>query len=158
MWPEGGTSPFRGDKGTTWEGGVRVPCVIRYPGKIPPRQVSSDIVAMEDFFMTFAALVGMSDIDKKLREGVEHEGKTYKVHLDGYDQTALFTGKGPSARKHYFYYDEVNLTAVRYGPWKVTIAAKMEGKWDNPLVHLGRPMITNIMMDPSERQWGEVNR
>ncbi|MAF30067.1 MAG: arylsulfatase [Croceicoccus sp.] len=158
MWPEGGTSPFRGDKGTTWEGGVRVPCVIRYPGKIPPRQVSSDIVAMEDFFMTFAALVGMSDIDKKLREGVEHEGKTYKVHLDGYDQTALFTGKGPSARKHYFYYDEVNLTAVRYGPWKVTIAAKMEGKWDNPLVHLGRPMITNILMDPYERQWGDVNR
>ena len=158
MWPEGGTSPFRGDKGTTWEGGVRVPCMVRYPGRIPARQVSAGIVAMEDFFMTFAALVGMPDIDKTLREGVEHEGKTYKVHLDGYDQTALFTGKGPSARKHYFYYDEVNLTAVRYGPWKVTIAAKMDGKWDNPLVHLGRPMITNILMDPYERQWGDVNR
>ncbi|WIA56160.1 arylsulfatase [Sphingobium sp. WTD-1] len=158
MWPEGGTSPFRGDKGTTWEGGVRVPCVIRYPGKIPAGQVSAEIVAMEDFFMTFAALVGMPDIDKKLKEGVEHNGKTYKVHLDGYDQTALFTGKGPSARKHYFYYDETTLTAVRYGPWKVTIAAKMEGKWDNPLVHLGRPWVTNILMDPYERQWGDVNR
>ena len=84
---------------------------------------------------------------------------TYKVHLDGYDQTALFTGKSDkSARKFVFYYDETVLTAIRYDSFKVSFSIKEGGHWDDPLVNLGRPMITNLRMDPFERQTGDVNR
>lgn len=159
MWPEGGTSPFRGDKGTTWEGGVRVPALIRWPGHIQPGQVSADIFAMEDWFPTLAAMGGEPDTVAKLLKGQQYGAMSYKVHLDGFDQTDFLTGKSPkSARNHVFYYDEANLTAVRMGPWKVTIASKRGGKWDDPLQPYGRPNITNLLMDPFERQDGDVNR
>lgn len=159
MWPEGGQSPFRGDKGTTWEGGVRVPAVVRWPGKIKPGQVSADIVAMEDWFPTLGAIAGEPDVVGKLKKGHQYGAMSYKVHLDGVDQTEFLTGKSPrSARNHLFYYDEANLAAVRIGPWKVTIASKRGGKWDDFLEPYGRPPITNLLMDPFERQDGDVNR
>ena len=114
MWPEGSTAPFRGDKGTTWEGGVRVPALIRWPGHIQPGQVSADIFAMEDWFPTLAAMGGEPDTVAKLLKGQQYGAMNYKVHLDGFDQTDFLTGKSPkSARNHVFYYDEANLTAVR---------------------------------------------
>ena len=158
MWPEGGTTPFRGDKGTTWEGGVRVPCLIRWPGA-PAGRVSSDIVDMTDLLPTLAAAAGEPGVIEKLKKGATFGGRNYKLHLDGFDQTALFTGQSDkSARNFVFYYDETALTAIRYQQFKITFSAKFDGHWDDPLQNLGRPMITNILMDPFERQWGDLNR
>ena len=128
MWPEGGTSPFRGDKGTTWEGGVRVPFMIRWPGA-PGGRVSSEIVDMTDLLPTLAAAAGEPDVVDKLKKGASFGGRNYKLHLDGYDQTALFTGKSEqSARNFVFYYDETVLTAIRYKQFKITFSAKFDGQ------------------------------
>ena len=132
MWPEGGTSPFRGDKGTTWEGGVRVPFLIRWPGA-PGGRVSSEIVDMTDLLPTLAAAAGEPDVVEKLKKGATYGGRNYKLHLDGFDQTALFTGKSDeSARNFVFYYDETVLTAIRYKQFKITFSAKVGGHWDDP--------------------------
>ena len=158
MWPEGGTSPFRGDKGTTWEAGMRAPCVIRWPGA-PGGRVSSDIVDMTDLMPTLAAAAGAPNVVESLKKGARIGERDYKVHLDGYDQTALFTGKSEQSNRNFvFYYDETVLTAIRYKQFKITFSAKMGGHWDDPLQSLGRPQITNLRMDPFERQWGDVNR
>jgi arylsulfatase A-like enzyme len=158
MWPEGGTTPFRGDKGTTWEGGVRAPFVIRWPGA-PAHRVSSEIVDMTDLMPTLAAVAGVSDLAPALAKGASFNGKSYKVHLDGFDQGAFFRGEQETSnRKFVFYYDETVLTAIRYDYYKVTFSAKLGGKWDNPLQSFGRPLITNLRMDPFERQDGDVNR
>ena len=158
MWPEGGTSPFRGDKGTTWEGGVRVPFVIRWPGSSGGR-VSSEIVDMTDLLPTLTAATGEENVVEKLKQGANFGGKNYKLHLDGYDQTALFTGQSDkSARNFVFYYDETVLTAIRYKQFKVAFSSKQGGHWDDPLLSYGRPIITNLLMDPFERQMGNINR
>ena len=158
MWPEGGTSPFRGDKGTTWEGGLRVPFVMRWPGA-PAGRVSSDIVDMTDLLPTLAAAAGETGVVEKLKKGAPIGGRNFKLHLDGVDQTALVHGQERAvARSHIFYYDETVLTAIRYKQFKVTFSAKQGGHWDDPLLSLGRPMVTNLRMDPFERQWGNVNR
>jgi arylsulfatase len=158
MWPEGGTTPFRGDKGTTWEGGMRVPTVIRWPGA-PGERVSSEIVSSLDFFPTLVAAAGESDAVGKLAQGADYGGTHYKVHLDGFDQTALFTGQSDqSARNFVFYYDETVLAAVRYQQFKVSFSVKANDRWDDPLLGLGRPLITNLLMDPFERQTGDVGR
>ncbi|MBS1202748.1 MAG: arylsulfatase, partial [Chromatiaceae bacterium] len=136
MWPEGGTSPFRGDKGTTWEGGVRVPFLIRWPGA-PAGRVSGEIVDMTDLLPTLAAAAGEPDTVGKLKAGATYGDHAYKVHLDGFDQTALFSGQSDkSARDFVFYYDETTLTAIRYHQFKVTFSAKMGGHWDDPLQNL----------------------
>ena len=158
MWPEGGTSPFRGDKGTTWEGGLRVPFVIRWPGA-PAGRVSSEIVDMTDLLPTLAAAAGEPNVVENLKKGASIGGSNFKVHLDGYDQTALFTGKSEkSARKVIFYYDETVLTAIRYQQFKISFSIKEGGNWDDPLLGLGRPLVTNLLMDPFEREVGNVNR
>ena len=158
MWPAGGTSPFRGDKGTTWEGGMRVPTVLRWPGAEGGR-VSGEIVSNLDFVPTLAAAAGETDVVEKLKQGATYNDTKYKVHLDGFDQTALFTGKSEqSARNFLFYYDETVLTAIRYKQFKITFSLKDSGRWDNPLLGLGRPLITNLLMDPFERQDGDVGR
>ena len=158
MWPKGGTSPFHGDKGTTWEGGVHVPCLVRWPGA-PGGRVSSEIVDMTDLLPTLASAAGEPDVASKLKQGADYGGKTYKVHLDGSDQTELFAGQSDqSARKLVFYYDETVLTAIRYDAFKVSFSIKEGGHWDDPLVGLGRPLRTNPRMDPFERQTGDVNR
>ncbi|MGB7551811.1 MAG: arylsulfatase [Chromatiaceae bacterium] len=158
MWPQGGTSPFRGDKGTTWEGGMRVPTVIRWPGA-PGGRVSSEIVSSLDFFPTLVAAAGEPDVVGKLAQGADYGSTHYKVHLDGFDQTALFTGQSDeSARNFLFYYDETVLTAIRYQQFKVSFSAKEGNRWDDPLLGYGRPLITNLLMDPFERQTGDVGR
>jgi arylsulfatase len=158
MWPEGGSSPFRGDKGTTWEGGMRVPTLVRWPGA-PGGRVCSDIVSSLDLFPTLAAAAGEPGVVAKLAKGADYGGTTFKVHLDGVDQTALFSGKSEaSARSSILYYDETVLTAIRYKQFKVTFSAKPGGKWDDPLVGFGRPVIFNLLMDPFERQDGDLGR
>ena len=92
-WPDGGTTPFRGEKNTTWEGGFRVPMMVRWPGKIDPGQVSNEIISMEDWMPTLLAAAGDSDIKNKLLQGHNAGGKTFKVHLDGYNMLPYFTGQ-----------------------------------------------------------------
>ncbi len=158
MWPQGGTTPFRGDKGTTWEGGVRAPFLVRWPGA-PGQRVSAEIVDMTDLLPTLAAAAGDPNTVANLAKGADYGGRTFKVHLDGFDQTALFSGKSDqSARDFIFYYDETTLTAIRYKQFKVTFSYKDADRWDNPLQNFGRPLITNLLMDPFERQTGDVNR
>ena len=124
MWPEGGTSPFRGDKGTTWEGGVRVPFLVRWPGASAGR-VSSDIVDMTDLLPTLASAAGEPNVVEKLKKGESYGGRNYKLHLDGFDQTALFTGKSNESARHFvFYYDETVLTAISDKQFKVTFSGE----------------------------------
>jgi arylsulfatase len=137
MWPQGGTTPFRGDKGTTWEGGVRVPALIRWPGA-PGGRVSGEIVDMTDLLPTLAAAAGVPDTVEKLAKGATFGGRKYKLHLDGFDQTALFSGASDqSARAFVFYYDETVLTAIRYKQFKITFSAKEGDRWDSPLLNYG---------------------
>ena len=118
-WPDGGTTPFRSEKNTNWEGGFRVPCLVRWPGLIKPGTLINDIVAHEDWAPTLLAAAGDPDVKEKLTKGFQASGKTFKVHLDGYNQIGLLSGKGPGARKEFFYFsDDGDLTGLRYNKWK----------------------------------------
>ena len=146
-WPDGGMTPFKGEKGTTWEGGFRVPMVVRWPGKIPAGVVNNEIVAGLDFLPTFvAAAGGPQDLPAKLREG--YDG--YKVHLDGFNQLDLLTGKGPSKRKEIIYYEGTTFQAIRYGNWKAHFIVQNEG-WFGPKEKLGAPLLFNLRQDPYEK-------
>jgi arylsulfatase len=114
---------------------------------------------MEDLLPTLAAAAGEPDVVAKLKAGADYGGRSYKLHLDGYDQTALFTGKSDkSVRNFIFYYDETVLTAIRYRQFKIAFSEKAGNHWDDPLLNLGRPRITNLLTDPFERQTGDLNR
>jgi arylsulfatase len=164
-WPDGGYAPFRGEKGTTWEGGVRVPCMVRWPGQIPPASVSNEPQAHEDLFLTLATAAGQDGIKDKLLNGAQLGSMTYKVHLDGYDNTALWTGKSKkSARREYFYYDETDLMALRVDDWKLSFGVKKNGLWWDPKSYPSVPYIFNLRMDPMEKmdphseEWGYAGR
>src|SRR6185436_8535629 len=121
-WPDGGNTPFRGEKDTNWEGGFRVPCVIRWPGVIKPGTIVNDMGAHEDFIPTFAAAAGEPQIVDKLRKGHEIGGRTFKVHLDGHNLLPFFKGETKeSPRKGFLYWsDDGDLMAIRYEQWKAT--------------------------------------
>ncbi len=150
-WPDGGTTPFRGEKGTTWEGGFRVPMMVRWPGTVEPGTVINDIFSHEDWMPTLMAGVGEPDIKEKLLEGHEAGGKTFKAHLDGYNQMDLLAGKGPGERKEIFYFDAGgNLNAVRYNDWKIHFTI-MEGSINEAYRKTPSwPLIVNLRMDPYE--------
>ena len=150
-WPDGGTTPFRGEKGTTWEGGFRVPQMVRWPGHIKPGTVINDIFSHEDWMPTLLAAVGEPDIKEKLLKGHQAAGKNFKVHLDGYNQMDLLTGKGPGKRKEIFYFDAGgNLNAVRYNDWKAHFTI-MEGSINEAYRKTPSwPIIVNLRMDPYE--------
>jgi len=150
-WPDGGTTPFRGEKGTTWEGGFRVPQMIRWPGHIKPGTVINDIFSHEDWMPTLLAAVGEPDIKEKLLKGYEAAGKTFKVHLDGYNQMDLLTGKEPGKRKEIFYFDAGgHLNAIRYNDWKAHFTI-MEGAINEAYRKTPSwPIIVNLRMDPYE--------
>jgi arylsulfatase A-like enzyme len=155
-WPDGGTIPFKGEKGTTWEGGFRVPAMVRWPGVVKPGTVINDIFSMEDWIPTLMAGVGEPDIKEKLLKGHKANGKKFKVHLDGYNQMDLLAGKGPGARNEIFYFDAGgNLNALRYKDWKVhftyiegdlTEAYRKSPSW---------PTVFNLRMSPFERPYFE---
>jgi len=165
FWPDGGYAPFRGEKGTTWEGGMRVPCLIRWPGHIPPGRVSNGIQSHEDLYVTLAAAAGIPNLKEDLLTGKKMGSMNYKVHLDGYNNLDLWTGKSDkSARREIFYYDETDLMAIRVDAWKMHIGVKKEGSWWNEKYYPSVPYLFNLLMDPMEKmdpesaEWGYIGR
>ncbi len=151
-WPDGGTTPFKGEKGTTWEGGFRVPMMVRWPGKIKPGTVINDIFSQEDWMPTLLAAVGEPDIKEKLLKGHKANNKTFKAHLDGYNQLDLLTGKSDTgARNEIFYFDAGgHLNALRYKDWKIHFTI-MEGAINEAYRKTPSwPLIVNLRMDPFE--------
>jgi arylsulfatase len=164
-WPDGGTTPFHGEKNTSWEGGYRVPGMIRWPGVIKPGTEINDIVSHEDWVPTLVAAAGEPDVKAKLLTGYEAAGKTFKVHLDGYDQRALLEGTGPSKREEFFYWtDDGNLAALRYNRWKLLfLEQRAEGLdvWQDPLIPLRLPKLIDLRADPFEiapREAGDYDK
>ncbi len=154
-WPDGATTPFRSEKATTWEGGFRVPTVVRWPGVIEPGRVINDIFHHMDWLPTFLAAVGEPNVREKLLTGYQAGGKTFKVHLDGYNQLPLLKGEGPGARTEIHYItDDGNYNAFRYEKWKIaflTQEANGMDVWDAPFVGHRFPRITDLRADPFER-------
>jgi arylsulfatase len=153
-WPDGGQSPFRGEKNTNWEGGYRVPTAIRWPGVIKPGSVFNDIYAHEDMLPTLLAAAGEPDVKAKLMKGMPVGGKTFKVHLDGYDLTDALAGKSPSPRREFFYFnDDGSLVGLRYDQWKIVFAEQRAhglDVWQDPFVPLRFPKLFNLRSDPFE--------
>jgi arylsulfatase A-like enzyme len=149
-WPDGGMTPFRATKGTTFEGGFRVPAIIRWPGKVKPGSVENGIFSGLDWLPTLAHAAGNPDITDELLKGVTLEGQTYKNHLDGYDQTDLLLGKGPSARHEVFYFGGAALGALRIDDFKFQFIQQPYG-WPGEKVTTDMPWIVNIRQDPFER-------
>lgn len=165
FWPDGGYAPFNGEKGTTWEGGVRVPLLIRWPGHIPGGTWANGVQSHEDLYVTLAAAAGLPNLKDDLLDGYEMNGTSYKVHLDGYNNLDYWQGKADkSARNEYFYYDETDLMAVRVGAWKMSIGVKPNGIWWDQKYYPSVPYITNLLMDPMEKmqpgseEWGYIGR
>ncbi len=155
-WPDGGTTPFRGEKNTNWEGGYRVPAMVRWPGIIEPGTISNEIISQLDWLPTFMAAVGEPDIKEKLKSGHRAGDKTYKVHLDGYNFLPYFRGEtdeGP--RREIFYFsDDGNLVGLRYNNWKIVFAEQRAhglDVWQDPFVMLRFPKLFNLRTDPFER-------
>ncbi len=149
-WPDGGQTPFAGGKGTALEGGFRVPCLIRWPGKIKPGTIENGIVSGLDWFPTFVAAAGNPGIVDELKKGKELNGKNYKVHLDGYNQMDMLTGNGPSARHEIFYFTETTLGAVRINDFKYRFTDQPNG-WLGATEKVDWPILVNLRLDPFER-------
>ncbi|WP_228714549.1 arylsulfatase [Posidoniimonas corsicana] len=150
-WPDGGTTPFKGWKGMGTEGGFRSPCVIRWPGKVKPQQVINGMMSGLDWFPTFVAAANYEgNIAADLKKGKKLNGKEYKVHLDGYDQTELLTNGGESARNELWYFTESTLAAARVGDYKY-VFIDQPGGWFGPKVKLDWPGIYNLRLDPFEK-------
>jgi len=149
-WPDGGQTPFAGGKGTVLEGGFRSPCVARWPGKIPAGKVENGIFSGLDWFPTFVSIAGNPNIVDELKKGKQLGDRTYKVHLDGYDQTNVITGKGPSNRHEIFYFAEGTLGAVRVNDYKYRFIDQPNG-WLGGTVKVDWPILCNLRLDPFER-------
>jgi arylsulfatase A-like enzyme len=157
-WPDAAATPFRGEKNTNWEGGWRVPAMVRWPGKIEAGSVTNQIVHHMDWLPTFLSAAGAPTIKEDLKKGgVQAIGRTYKVHLDGYDIMPLLTGKTEKSPRHEIFYfsDDGDLTALRYDDWKlIFMEQKSPGTfrvWMEPFVPLRVPLIFNLRRDPYER-------
>ncbi len=155
-WPDAGMTPFRNEKNSNWEGAYRVPAMVRWPGQIKPGSVSNEMVSHLDWLPTFLAMAGDADIKDKLLKGHQAGAKTFKVHLDGYNQVPYLTGQRPdSARKEFFYFsDDGDLVALRYDNWKAVFAQqRAEGTmlvWSEPFVRTRLPWLFNLRTDPYE--------
>jgi len=155
-WPDGANTPFRGQKNSGWEGGWRVPCFMRWPGKIKAGSVLNGIVSHIDMFPTLLAAAGNPDVTKQLVDGCTVDGKPFHVHLDGYNQIPYLTGEvAESPRKEIVYFsDDGDVIAVRVGDWKFHLAeqrANQMRQWAEPFVKLRLPYIMNLRRDPFER-------
>ncbi len=156
-WPDGGITPFHGEKGTTWEGGMRVPMMVRWPGTVKPGTKSDVLISQEDWMPTLLAAAGDGDVVAKLKKGHRANGKRWKVHLDGYNFKPFLEGsaeKGP--REEIIYFDpEGNLNAVRWNDWKVSFATQ-EGNITNAVrFSPGWPLVTHLKADPYEEMHHE---
>jgi arylsulfatase A-like enzyme len=155
-WPDGGSTPFRGEKATNWEGGYRVPMVIRWPGTIAPGTVHNEIFSHYDLIPTFAAAGGDPQIVDKVRRGAEVGGKHFKVHLDGYNLQPFFKGEvKESLRKEFLYWnDDGELVAIRVNEWKMVFKEQNHkglGVWQGQFTSLRAPKPFNLRADPFER-------
>jgi arylsulfatase A-like enzyme len=149
-WPDGGMTPFRATKGTVFEGGFRVPCIVRWPGKIKPGSVENGIFSGLDWLPTLAAAAGNPNITQQLLQGVTLNGRNYKNHLDGYNQMNLLTGNGPSARHELFYFGGPHLGAIRIDDFKFQFYQQPYG-WPGEKATTDMPTIVNLRQDPFER-------
>jgi arylsulfatase A-like enzyme len=156
-WPDGGMSPFRSEKATNWEGAFRVPSMIRWPGRIQPGQASLELVSALDWCPTLLAAAGDPEIKDKLLKGFDAAGKTFKVHLDGYNQVPYLTGQEPrSERRNFFYFnDDGDLVALRYENWKIVfMEQRAQGTlqiWAEPFTRLRATKLFDLRADPFER-------
>jgi arylsulfatase A-like enzyme len=156
-WPDSAATPFRGEKNTNWEGGWRVPAMVRWPGKIKPGTWSNQIMHHLDWMPTLLAAAGDPNIKEELLKGVSANGRNYKVHLDGYNMLPLLTGQVEQGPRHEIFYfsDDGDLTALRYDDWKlIFMEQKAMGTfrvWMEPFVPLRVPLIENLRRDPYER-------
>src|SRR4249920_3228316 len=149
-WPDGGMTPFKNTKGTSFEGGFRVPCIIRWPGQIKPGTVENGLFSGLDWFPTLMAAAGNPNITGQLLNGVKLGDRTYKNHLDGYNQMTLLTGKGPSARHEIFYFAGPHLGALRLDDFKFQFLQQPYG-WPGEKTTTDMPTMVNIRQDPFER-------
>ncbi|MEO1202407.1 MAG: sulfatase-like hydrolase/transferase, partial [Pseudomonadota bacterium] len=157
-WPDAAATPFRGEKNTNWEGGWRVPAMIRWPGEIEAGSVTNEIVHHMDWLPTFLAVTGQDDIKEQLKAGrVRAIDRRYKNHLDGYNILPLLTGEADESPRHEIFYfsDDGDLTALRYDDWKLIfmeqrVEATLQA-WAEPFVPLRVPLIFNLRRDPYER-------
>src|SRR5262249_50304487 len=149
-WPDGGQTPFAGAKGTVMEGGFRAPMIVRWPGKVPAGRVENGVMSGLDWFPTLVAAAGNPNIADELKRGKQLGDRTYKVYLDGYNQTDLITGKGPSKRREIFYFAETTLGAVRIGDYKYRFIDQPNG-WLGGTVKVDWPILVNLRLDPFER-------
>ena len=154
-WPDGNLSPFRSEKNSNWEGGYRVPMMARWPGQIAPNSIINDVMSLQDWLPTLVSAAGDPDVTEKLLAGYTIDETTYKVHIDGYDQTPLLTGDAPSQRPNYLYFnDRGDLVGVRYDRWKIILMEQNAtglDVWTQPLDDLRMPKIVDLRGDPFER-------
>jgi len=154
-WPDGGMTPFRNEKNSNWEGGYRVPALIRWPGVIKPGTQINDITSLEDFVPTLLAAAGEPDIKTKLLTGYKAGGQTYKVHLDGYNLMPALQGQAEWPRHEFFYWnDEGSLVGLRYDRWKIVFQEQRAhgfDVWQEPTVTLRMPKLFDLRADPFER-------
>jgi len=156
-WPDAATTQFRSEKDTNWEGAFRVPAMIRWPGRIKAGEISNEVVSGLDWFPTLLAAAGNPNIRDQLLQGTSVGGKTFKVHLDGYNQLPYLTGQQPRSARNEFYYfnDDGNLVAYRYNDWKIVFCEQRKPGgfevWANPFTCLRAPKVFNLRMDPMER-------
>jgi arylsulfatase len=153
-WPDGGTTMFRGEKNTQWEGGYRVPCMIRWPGLIKAGTVINDIGSHEDMLPTLVAAAGNPGATEELLKGQKLGDRTYKVHIDGYNLLPAFKGASPWPRHDFIYWtDDGSVAAIRYNDWKISfLQQNAHGMhvWQTPFEVLRAPVVTNLRMDPFE--------
>ncbi|HEY7715787.1 MAG TPA: arylsulfatase [Candidatus Binatia bacterium] len=158
-WPDGGTTPFHGEKGTTWEGGFRVPLVVRWPGVIKPSTVYNDIISQEDWMPTLLAAAGEPDIVEKLKKGHSANGKKFKIHADGYNFMPYFKGetkKGP--REEIYYFSQGGeLNAIRVMNWKIHFATQVGNIATGIRATPGWPLLVNLRADPYEKGPNEAD-
>ena len=155
-WPDAGTTPFRSEKNSNWEGAYRVPAFVRWPGQFPANVTLNGIVSHEDWLPTFAAVAGAPDIKDKLLQGVSLNGRSYKNHIDGYNQLDYLTGKTKESPRHEFIYvnDDGQIVAMRYDAWKA-VFLENRGQafevWREPFTELRVPLLFNLRRDPFEK-------
>ncbi len=149
-WPDGGMTPFRATKGTIYEGGFRVPAIVRWPGKIKPGTVENGLFSGLDWLPTLVSAAGNPDLTQQLLRGVQLGDRSYKNHLDGYDQLDLLTGRGPTKRHELFYFAEATLGAIRIDDFKYLFIQQPYG-WPGEKVSTDMPTIVNLRQDPFER-------
>jgi arylsulfatase len=155
-WPDAGTTPFRSEKNSNWEGAYRVPAFARWPGHFPAGTTLNGIVAHEDWLPTFAAAAGAPDIKEKLLKGTEINGRKYRNHIDGYNLLDYLSGKTDQSPRHEFWYvnDDGQIVAARYDDWKVVFLenrGQAFGVWREPFIELRVPLLFHLRRDPFEK-------